>query len=185
LYAAIFSITTMMVLYTQINRTVLFWITLFGTCLCGFCGAVLSGGLFGLAACLPPQYTAALMSGQGLAGFVVSLCSILTTLASKPSSNAYCLEYASSSSDQSGRALTSTLKTLPIFQTSTLSVTSRLLFDVETAHNNQRQLMGESCDTVQVSYSALVYFSVATAILITSYLAVYWLFDSPFIRSVT
>lgn len=82
LYSSVFVLTTVLVLI-DIDPTLLFVITLLSTCVCGVCGAVLSGGLFGFAGVFPPQYTSALMSGQGLAGLVVSVSSILTILAAK------------------------------------------------------------------------------------------------------
>jgi hypothetical protein len=40
-----------------------------------------TGGIFGMAGQFPAIYTQAIMSGQGLAGLIVSVASILTTLA--------------------------------------------------------------------------------------------------------
>jgi len=45
----------------------------------GLTTAVLNGGVFGLGACLPPKYIQAVMAGQGWAGVVVALTSVLTT----------------------------------------------------------------------------------------------------------
>jgi equilibrative nucleoside transporter 1/2/3 len=83
-YSSVFCLTTLLVTQ-EVEATLLFWITFLSTCICGLCGAILSGGLYGLAAMLPDNYTAALMNGSGLAGFVVSLSSILTLLAEKSS----------------------------------------------------------------------------------------------------
>jgi len=83
-YSIIFGINTMLVVVTDIDPTLLFWVTLISACLCGLCGALLSGGLFGLGAMFPPVYTAALMNGNGLAGLTVAVSSMLTSLASSP-----------------------------------------------------------------------------------------------------
>jgi equilibrative nucleoside transporter 1/2/3 len=76
-------ITTILVTQT-VPATLLFWLTLISMCLCGLSGAILSGGLFGLAAMFPPSYTGALMNGQGVAGLFVALASLLTTLGAAP-----------------------------------------------------------------------------------------------------
>lgn len=82
-YSLSFLVTTILVtIKTEAN--LLFGVTLFQTALCGVCGAILSGGLFGLGAIFPPAYTGALMSGQGLAGLIVSVSSVLTQLAASP-----------------------------------------------------------------------------------------------------
>jgi equilibrative nucleoside transporter 1/2/3 len=83
LYSTIFLLTTALVGVTNIDGNVLFYVTSLCACLCGLCGAMLSSGLYGLAAMLPPTYTAALMSGNGMAGFVVSAAGLLTTAAAK------------------------------------------------------------------------------------------------------
>lgn len=83
LWSTIFLITTILVSQT-IDPDLLFIITFISTCLCGLCGALLSGGLFGLGAMFPPAYTGALMNGQGLAGLVVSVAGVLTTVAVDP-----------------------------------------------------------------------------------------------------
>jgi len=82
-YSTIFAITTILVLITQIDSTLLFWITVLSSMLCGLAGAFLSGGLFGLSAIFPQSYTAGLMAGQGLAGLMVSLSDVFTSLATK------------------------------------------------------------------------------------------------------
>lgn len=71
--------TTILVLIT-LPSTLLFWITLLSTCICGALAASLSSGLFGLAARFPPAYTGAMMTGQGIAGLTVALASIITTV---------------------------------------------------------------------------------------------------------
>jgi hypothetical protein len=80
-YSAIFLITTLLTLATDFNGSPLFAVTLLAVTLSGICGAVLSGGLFSMSAVFPPSYTAALMTGQALAGVVVSLSDMLTTYA--------------------------------------------------------------------------------------------------------
>ena len=83
-YAVIFLITTAMVV-VEIDPNLLFWITLISIFLCGLCGAIQGGGIYGLAANFPPAYTGALMNGQGLAGLIVATSSVLTTLITKDS----------------------------------------------------------------------------------------------------
>lgn len=86
-YSAIFLMTTAFVLDTVMDPTLLFYLTLLSTIVCGVSGAILSGGLFGLAAVMPPVYTGAVMNGQGLAGLTVSIASIVTILAADPVDN--------------------------------------------------------------------------------------------------
>jgi solute carrier family 29 (equilibrative nucleoside transporter), member 1/2/3 len=86
-YSAVFLMTTAFVLDTTMEPNLLFYLTLLSTIVCGISGAILSGGLFGLAAVMPPVYTGAVMNGQGLAGLTVSIASILTILASDPVNN--------------------------------------------------------------------------------------------------
>lgn len=80
-YSLVFLINTILVGVQDIDPTLLFWITLISACLCGCFGAVLSGGLFGLAAMFPATYTSALMNGQGVAGLTVAVSGLLTSLA--------------------------------------------------------------------------------------------------------
>ena len=89
LYGLIFAITSLFVLISGMDPTLLFWLTMVSTMLSGLCAAPLSGGLFGLAAVFPPAYTAALMNGQGLAGLTVSIADVLTTVA-QPQPPGYC-----------------------------------------------------------------------------------------------
>ena len=79
-YSAIFALTTFFVTQKDVDPNLLFWMTLLSLTMCGLCGAVLSSGLFGLGAMLPPAYTGALMNGQGLAGLIVASSSMLTLL---------------------------------------------------------------------------------------------------------
>jgi solute carrier family 29 (equilibrative nucleoside transporter), member 1/2/3 len=81
LYSAIFGVTTILVLITSMDGILLFGLTLLSAFLSGSVGAVLSGGLFGLGAMLPSAYTGAIMSGQGLAGLIVSVSAVLTLYA--------------------------------------------------------------------------------------------------------
>ncbi len=81
LYSTIFGITSALVLVANIDAMLLFGLTLISACLSGLVGAMFSSGLFGLGAMLPKQYTGAIMSGQGLAGMVVSLSAMLTQYA--------------------------------------------------------------------------------------------------------
>ena len=83
-YSIVFAANTAFVGVTDIDPNLLFWITLISACLCGCFGAILSGGLFGLGAMFPPAYTAALMTGQGVAGLTVAVSSMLTSLATTP-----------------------------------------------------------------------------------------------------
>jgi equilibrative nucleoside transporter 1/2/3 len=87
-YSVIFAITTILVVF-DVNSQFLFWLTLGSLVLCGFCGAVLSGGLFGLGAIFPAHHTGALMGGQGVAGLGISISSLLTIWATPENAN-YC-----------------------------------------------------------------------------------------------
>lgn len=82
IYAAVFFATTMLVI-AKMDATLLFIITLLSTFVCGLCGSILSGGLFGYAAVFPPRFTGALMSGQGLGGLTVALASFCTIWATE------------------------------------------------------------------------------------------------------
>jgi equilibrative nucleoside transporter 1/2/3 len=75
--AAIFVMTTIFVTI-DLDANLLFVLTLVSCFIVGASNAVLSGGVFGLCADFPPQFTGALMSGQGLAGLTVSLASMVT-----------------------------------------------------------------------------------------------------------
>lgn len=85
-YSMIFAITTILVVF-DINSQLLFWLTLGSLVLCGFCGAILSGGLFGLGAVFPAHHTGALMGGQGVAGLGISISSLLTIWATAENPN--------------------------------------------------------------------------------------------------
>ena len=86
LYSTIFAAITILVT-SDMNGEALFWITLIATFLSGLCGSMLTGGLFGVSAHLPPKYTAALCVGQGLAGLGVSLCGLVTIAAGPDTSS--------------------------------------------------------------------------------------------------
>ena len=75
--AAVFVVTTILVTF-DVEANLLFVITLISCVIVGASNAILSGGVFGLCADFPPQFTGALMSGQGLAGLTVSLASLIT-----------------------------------------------------------------------------------------------------------
>jgi len=82
IYSLVFFATAILVLLDDdhVSAHFLFYYTLFSLAVVGVCTALMSGGVFGLAGMFPPNCTQALMSGQGLAGLIVSLTSILTTL---------------------------------------------------------------------------------------------------------
>ena len=80
IYSIVFFTTALLVLIDGVSADFLFYFTLVSLAVVGVCTALMSGGVFGLAGMFPPNCTQALMSGQGLAGLIVSLTSILTTL---------------------------------------------------------------------------------------------------------
>jgi hypothetical protein len=98
IYSSLFALTTALVLVTDINGYVLFWVTFLSSSANGLAGAILSAGLFSLGGCLPPAYTAALMSGQGLAGLSVAVAGIVTQAAGPPPPG-FCAAASSSSED--------------------------------------------------------------------------------------
>ena len=79
-YTVIFALTSALTL-VFIDANSFFAITLTGVSLSGFCSSLNSAGLFSMAANFPFEYTGALMNGQGLAGFTISLSSLLTSWA--------------------------------------------------------------------------------------------------------
>lgn len=99
-YSSLFALTTALVLVEDINGYVLFWLTFLSSSANGLAGAILSAGLFSLGGCLPPKYTAALMSGQGLAGLSVAVAGIVTQAAA-PMAPGYC-ETTSNADDSEG-----------------------------------------------------------------------------------
>ncbi|GMH71456.1 hypothetical protein TrLO_g3897 [Triparma laevis f. longispina] len=83
-YTFVFLLCSILVLLPDsnlISKDFLFYFTCLSLAVVGVCTALMSGGIFGLAGIFPPICTQALMSGQGLAGVIVSLSSIFTTLA--------------------------------------------------------------------------------------------------------
>lgn len=78
--ALIFTATTIMV-KMQIEGTVFFAITCTFVLFCGVTAALVQAGIFGLAGRFPSIYTQAVMSGQGIAGIVVSITSLCSALA--------------------------------------------------------------------------------------------------------
>lgn len=83
IYTFIFVWTTLFVLLHKFPARLLFGITLICTFICGICSSVMNGGLFGISGILPSAQTAAIMIGQGLVGFLVSLTSLVITAANK------------------------------------------------------------------------------------------------------
>ena len=80
LYTIIFAATSALTL-VFIDANLFFAITLIGVSLSGLCSSLNSAGLFSMAANFPFEYTGALMNGQGLAGFTISLSSLSTSWA--------------------------------------------------------------------------------------------------------
>ena len=78
-YTLLFAGTAALVLVDSVDH--LFAITLLSLGIAGGTTAMLTAGVFGLAALFPTVNTQALMAGQGLAGMVTSVASILTLLA--------------------------------------------------------------------------------------------------------
>lgn len=76
----IFACTTILVLLSELNGLLYFWLSILSVTFCAFFGALLSSGIFGLAAYFPQNYTQAVMAGQGWAGLLISLISLLTTI---------------------------------------------------------------------------------------------------------
>lgn len=88
-YSVLFALTTALVLVKNIDGYLLFWVTFVSCSANGLVGSILSAGLFSLGGCLPPTYTAALMSGQGLAGLSVAVAGIVTQAAG-PEPDGWC-----------------------------------------------------------------------------------------------
>jgi hypothetical protein len=79
LFFLTFVLTSALVLEPNIDGTLCFWITIVCIVACGGSSALLSSGIFGLAANFPQGYTQAIMAGQGCAGMLVSLISLSAT----------------------------------------------------------------------------------------------------------
>uniref|UniRef100_A0A8C6RUX4 Solute carrier family 29 (nucleoside transporters), member 1 n=1 Tax=Nannospalax galili TaxID=1026970 RepID=A0A8C6RUX4_NANGA len=69
-------LTTAILVKVQMDALPFFIITMIKIMLINSFGAILQGSLFGLAGLLPANYTAPIMSGQGLAGFFASVAMI-------------------------------------------------------------------------------------------------------------
>jgi len=76
----LFATTTYLVFF-QMNDDYFFWISVGMIGLVGISAALVQSGIFGLAGRFPPIYTQAVMSGQGVAGIIVSITSLSTVLA--------------------------------------------------------------------------------------------------------
>mmetsp|Transcript_25862 Transcript_25862/g.65467 ORF Transcript_25862/g.65467 Transcript_25862/m.65467 type:complete len:528 (-) Transcript_25862:2705-4288(-) len=77
----IFLVTTILVNIEDVDADTLFIITIVCIFISGFMTAFLQGGIFGLAGQFAPKYTQAVMTGQGVAGLLVSVTAIVTTAA--------------------------------------------------------------------------------------------------------
>ena len=88
-YVGLFILTSLSIFVSSVSPTSLFIFTIACLSVVGTCTALLSGGVFGLAGAFPPEYTQAVMMGQGLAGTVVSISSIVTAYAAGMPSD-YC-----------------------------------------------------------------------------------------------
>ncbi len=102
IYCSLFALTTILVL-TDIDPNLLFWITLLCCIGCGASGAFLNAGFFSLSGVFPPSYTGAMMSGQGLAGFSVALTGLLTQMAG-PVQDGFCTSTDTTTDDTAAPA---------------------------------------------------------------------------------
>lgn len=88
IYTFLFFWTTMFVLMKSFPAKALFGVTLIFTFICGLCSSIMNGGLFGISGILPSSaHTAAIMNGQGLVGFIVSLISLIIVASDNKQSN--------------------------------------------------------------------------------------------------
>lgn len=79
-----FIVTTVLVVIDTSNWTTdFFYITIGTIILINLSGAVYQGGLFGMCGMMPPKYTGAVMTGQGIGGTFAALASILSLLGGK------------------------------------------------------------------------------------------------------
>lgn len=106
-YSVLFALTTALVLVKNIDGYLLFWVTFISCSANGLVGSILSAGLFSLGGCLPPAYTAALMSGQGLAGLSVAVAGIVTQAAG-PEPDGWCAPKEGSTGDDTDSVQCST-----------------------------------------------------------------------------
>lgn len=83
-----FSLTTLFVVVTMTGNA-LFGITLFLVLITGCMSAIQGGGIIALASYFPPIYINAIMTGQALAGLIISSSALITT-ASDPGSSTSC-----------------------------------------------------------------------------------------------
>ena len=90
LSTAVMALCTGLVALTGLSQDVLFAVTLLACALFGMNSAVSGGGIFGLSGCLPAEYTAAVMCGQGLGGVVVALTSISSIYFSPAPVESFC-----------------------------------------------------------------------------------------------
>lgn len=71
-------VATALLTLVPVDPMLMFFLSVLFCAVIGLSSAVSGGGLFGLSGCLPPVYTGALMSGQGLGGIFVAICSFFT-----------------------------------------------------------------------------------------------------------
>ncbi|CAN0132042.1 unnamed protein product, partial [Phaeothamnion confervicola] len=81
LTALAFLVCFMLVLAPAVGGDALFLVTMVCIVASALAVAFLQSALFGLAGRFPPLYTQGMMAGQGIAGLVVALSSLLTTMA--------------------------------------------------------------------------------------------------------
>jgi equilibrative nucleoside transporter 1/2/3 len=84
LFSLVMVLATILVAIEDMSSDLLFGITIFSIFVCGGAGSVLSGALYGLAGQFPQKNTQAIMAGQGLAGIIASMTSLVTVWAGSP-----------------------------------------------------------------------------------------------------
>merc|ERR1712195_8552 len=82
----VFAATTYLVYTTMVPES-FFYTTVLMVGFCGISAALVQSGIFGLAGRFPPLYTQAVMSGQGIAGVIVSITSLSSVLGTPCSGN--------------------------------------------------------------------------------------------------
>jgi solute carrier family 29 (equilibrative nucleoside transporter), member 1/2/3 len=82
----VFAATTYLVYTTMVPES-FFYATVLMVGFCGISAALVQSGIFGLAGRFPPLYTQAVMSGQGIAGVIVSITSLSSVLGTPCSGN--------------------------------------------------------------------------------------------------
>jgi hypothetical protein len=70
----------LLLVFVDVDPTVLFYFTIVQMSVLGLCAAVLSDGLFGFAALFPSQYIGSAVSGIAAAGFAAAIANILTSM---------------------------------------------------------------------------------------------------------